>query len=139
MTIADTGYNSAFAIGTTAAQPVFTDVAEVVSITPPAMSRTSVEATHLKSPNGWQQFIAGIKDGGEASFTLNWQPAANDVMATAFNAEAGNYRITFPNGVNLRWAGFFLNYTMPELTVDGVMQATVTVKVTGAATLHAAV
>lgn len=136
MTIADIGYNAAFGIGT--GPTTFTDVAEVVSITPPGMTRDAVDATHLKSAGAWRQFIAGLKDAGEASLTLNWVAAANDTLLTAFNAETGNYQITFPNGVMMRFAGFFTAYTPPELTADGKMEASVTVKVTGAPTLHAA-
>jgi predicted secreted protein len=135
MTIADIGYDSAFAIGS--GEPLtYTPVAEVVSITPPGMSRDAIEATHLKSPGGWKEFIAGMKDGGEASFTLNWAPSATDALVTAFNADSGNYQITFPNGVMLRFAGFFTAYTPPDLTAEK-MEASVTVKVSGAVTLHA--
>ena len=135
MTIADIGYDSAFAIGS--GDPLtYTPVAEVVSITPPGMSRDAIEATHLKSPGGWKEFIAGMKDGGEASFTLNLAPSATDALVTAFNADSGNYQITFPNGVMLRFAGFFTAYTPPDLTAEK-MEASVTVKVSGAVTLHA--
>lgn len=137
MTIADIGYDSAFAIGSGSPTIIYTAVAEVVSITPPGMSRDAIEATHLKSAGGYKQFIAGMKDGGEASFTINWLPSATDALVTAFNADSGNYQITFPNGVMLRFAGFFTAYTPPELTAEK-MEASVTIKVTGAATLHAA-
>lgn len=138
MTIADIGYDSAFAIGSGSPTITYTDIAEVVAITPPGMSRDAVEATHLKSPNRYKEFIAGMKDAGEASFTINWAPSATDALITAFNADSGNYQITFPNGVMLRFAGFFTAYTPPELTAEK-MEASVTVKVTGEPTLHAAV
>jgi hypothetical protein len=135
MTIADIGYDSAFAIGS--GDPLtYTPVAEVVSITPPGMSRDAIAATHLKSPGGYKEFIAGMKDGGEGSFTLNWVPSATDPLVTAFNADSGNYQITFPNGVMLRFAGFFTAYTPPALTEEK-MEASVTFKVSGEPTLHA--
>lgn len=135
MSNADIGHGASFGIGTVIAGP-FTAVAEVTNITPPGMSRDAVEVTHLASPSMWKQFIAGLKDAGEAQLTLNFVPSATDVLLTAFNAETGAYQITFPNGVMMRFAGFFTAYTPPELVPGDRMQATATIKATGAVTLH---
>ena len=136
-TQADIGYNSAF--GIEGATPgTYVAVAEVVSITPPGMTRDAIEATHLKSPEEFKEFIAGLKDGGEASITVNFIPAATDALYTAFEAKSGKYQITFPNGVMMRFAGFFTGYTPPELTPDGKMEASATIKCNGKPTLHAA-
>lgn len=136
-TSADIGFDSAF--GIEGATPgTYVDVAEVVAITPPGMTREAVEATHLKSPDGFKEFIAGLMEAGEASITLNFVPSATDALYTAFLASSGKYEITFPNGVHLRFAGFFTGYTPPELTAGGKMEATATIKATGKPTLHAA-
>lgn len=137
MSTADIGFNSVFGIeGVTPG--TYVAVAQVVSITPPGMSRDAVEVTHLTSPNAWRQFIAGLKDAGEAQITLNFVPSATDALFTAFNAETGNFQITFPNGVMMRFSGFFTAYTPPQLAAGDKMEASATVKVTGAPTLHAA-
>ena len=137
MTAANIGHGALFGIeGVTPG--TYVTVAEVVSITPPGMTRDSVEATHLTSPDKWKEFIAGLKDAGEASFTMNFVPSATDAVYLAFNADSGKYQITFPNGVMMRFAGFFTGYTPPELTPDGKMEASATIKPTGAPTLHAA-
>lgn len=137
-TAADIGYNTRFGIeGLTPG--TYVNVAEVVSIAPPNVTRDTVEATHLQSPNSWKEYIAGLKDAGEASFTLNYVPSATEAMLAAFDAERGNYQITFPNGVMLRFAGIFTSYSRGELTPEGKMEASVTIKATGAVTMHAAV
>lgn len=135
MTVADIGYDSSFGIynGTT-----YDLVAEVKSIQPPGFSRDAIEATHLKSPEAYKEFIAGLKEMAESTLTLNWVASATDVLVTAFEDETGQYEITAPNGVRMQFAGFFTAYTPPQLTPDGVMEATVTIKPTGKATLHAA-
>jgi hypothetical protein len=136
-TAADIGYNSAFGIeGETPG--TYVAVAEVVSITPPGVTRESVEATHLKSPGSYKEFIAGLKESGEAQLTLNFVPDESDAIFTAFGADTGNYQITFPNGVMMRFAGFFTAWNPPELTAGGKMEATATIKATGAPTLHEA-
>lgn len=136
-TNANIGYDSTF--GIEGATPgTYVAVAEVVSITPPGMTRDAVEATHLKSPDGWKEFIAGLKEAGEASLTLNFVPSATDALFTAFTADSGKYEITFPNGVQMRFGGFFTAYNPPELTPDGKMEASATIKATSKPTLHAA-
>ena len=137
MSNADIGWGAAFGIeGVTPG--TYVAVAEVVGITPPGMTRDAVEVTHLASANEWKQFIAGLKDAGEASFTLNFVASATDTVLAAFEAKTGNYQITFPNGVMMRFSGFFTAYSPPEMTPEGKMEASASIKVTGAPTLHAA-
>jgi len=138
MTVADIGHNGEFAIeGTT--PDTYVPVAEVVAITPPGMSRESIEATHLKSPDQFKEHIAGLMDAGEASFSFNYLPSATEAMYLAFQARTGKYQVTFPNGVMMRFVGFFTAYEPPELTPGGKMEASATVQTSGKPTLHAAV
>jgi predicted secreted protein len=113
-------------------------VAEVTSIRPPSWSRDAVEATHLTSDDDYKEFIAGIKEAGEAQMTLNWVPSATDAMVAAFADDFGNYQITAPNGVRLQFSGFFLTYEPGEMTPEGKMTASVTIKASGKPALVAA-
>jgi predicted secreted protein len=134
---ADIGFNSTFGVeGNTAG--TYVPIAEVTAITPPGFTREAIDVTHLKSPDGWAEHIAGIKRGGEATLTINYIPAASDAVLTAFEADSGKYEITFPNGIRLQFAGFFTGYSINELTVDGKMEATGTVQMSGKPTLAAA-
>lgn len=135
--MADIGFNSVFGIegGTPG---TYVTVADVRAITIPGFMRESVESTHLTSANQYKQYIPGMKDMTEASLVLNWTPSHTDVLITAFEAESGNYQITAPNGVRIQFSGFFTEYTPPELTPGGLMEATVTVRPTGKATYVAA-
>ena len=131
------GYNSSFGVeGETAG--TYVAIAEVTAITPPGFTREAVEVTHLKSADGWAEFIAGIKRGGEATISLNYIPAATDAVLTAFEADKGKYEITFPNGVQMRFDGFFTGYTPEEMEVDGKLSASATIQITGKPTLHEA-
>ena len=136
-TAADIGNDSEFGIeGDTPG--TYVAVAEVIAITPPGMSRDSVEATHLKSPDEFKEYIAGLMDAGDASFTFNFVASATEAIYTAFQARTGNYEITFPNGVMMRFSGFFTSYEPPELTPGGKMEANAKIKATRKPTLHAA-
>jgi len=135
--MADIGYDSSFGIydGTSA----YDLVAEVTAIQVPGFTRDTVETTHLKSTDAYQEFIAGLKDMSECTLTLNWTATATDTILTAFEAETGQYEITAPNGVRIQFAGFFTAYSPPNLVPGEKMEATVTIKPTGKATFVAAV
>jgi hypothetical protein len=60
---------------------------EVNDITPPSNTVDLVEATHMQSPNGDKEFILGLNDPGECSFTLNFVPGSTaDTMYLAVKA-----------------------------------------------------
>lgn len=130
------GHGTLFKIGNGASPEVFTTVAEVTAITPPQMSRDSVDASHNESPDGWREFIGGLKDGGEVELTLNWVPgsATTILLMQEIAADAGNKQVVFPNGEIFSFAALCTNIG-PEAPVDGKMEASVTYKVTGKPTL----
>lgn len=131
---ADIGYGARFGIGAT---PTY--VAEVVSITPPGMTRDTVEVTHLESDNAYKEYIGALKDAGEASITVNYIPAvsASDALLTAFNTDGPqDFTILFPSGtLKLTFKGIVTGYELGDIVADDKMSATFTVKATGAVTI----
>lgn len=133
------GYGSKFAIGDGADPEVFTDVAEVTSITPPSDTIDVIDATHMQSPNKTREFVEGLIDPGECSFDINFVPGGD--ADTAIQALKGtgvhNFRITFAPGdtgaVTWDFAGILTGYE-PDVPVDDKMTASVTVKVTSSYT-----
>lgn len=126
-TQADIGYGSEFAIGDGGDPETFTEIAEVVSVTPPGLTRDKEEATHLKSPDKYKEYIMALFDTGSVSLTLNWVPSETDAVFAAFHDAPGTKQITFPNGVRMQFVGAFEGYETPELTAGGKMEATATV------------
>ncbi|WP_306150644.1 phage tail tube protein [Roseovarius sp. MMSF_3281] len=126
-TQANIGYDSEFAIGDGGDPETFTAIAEVVSITPPGLTRDKEEATHLKSPDKYKEYVMALFDTGDVSLTLNWVPSETDTLFDAFHADPGNMQITFPNGVRMQFVGAFAGYETPELSPIGKMEATATV------------
>lgn len=127
------GHGSAFAIGDGGGPEVFTDLAEVTGITPPNISRDTVDATHMASTEKWREFVPGLRDPGEVSITLNWIPsgAAQDALMTKFASDtASNFRITYPNAEADIFSAFCVGFA-PEDPLDGKMTATVRFKLTG--------
>lgn len=135
-TNAEIGFTSTFAIEG-AANDFSATVAEVTSIQPPGWTRDAVDATHLQSPDGYKEFIAGMKEGGECTIGLNFVPSAVDALQAALEAGKGRYRITFPSGVTLTFTGICTAYEPGEITNDK-MTATAKFKPTGKPVLAAA-
>lgn len=111
----------------------FGTVGEVLDITPPAISRDAVESTHMGSPEGWREFIGGLKDGGEAQIEINFAPGS--ATATAFlndiNADApGYYKIVFPDATEWGFSALATGLE-PGIPIDDRMTATFTVKISG--------
>lgn len=138
-TQADIGYDSEFAIGDGGDPETFTPIAEVVSITPPSLTRGKEDATHLKSPDSYNEHILALFDTGDVSITLNFVPSETDAVYAAFHAEPQTMQITFPNGVRMQFVGGFTEYQTPELTPSGKMEASATLtRTTGKPVLLAA-
>src|SRR5689334_7802923 len=98
------GWSTLFKSGNGATPEVFATIAEVTSITPPAFSRDTVDATHEQSPYGYREFIAGLTDAGEVSFDINFVPDSVEVagflaeLDATGSAAVKNRQIVFPDG-----------------------------------------
>ena len=130
------GHGVLFRIGNAGSPEVFTAVAEVTSVKPPNMARDAIDATHSESPEGWREFIGGLKDGGEVSLELNFVPGAatTALLMAELAAAPGNKQIVFPGGQIMSFVAL-CTALEPDAPVDGKMTASVTYKVSGKPTL----
>ena len=135
---ASIGHGSSFGIGDGASPEVFAAVAAVTSITPPGLSRDSIDATQMDSAEKWREFIPGLKDGGEATIEGHFVPGgdAQDDLVAALSADTGNFRITFPNANTWTFAGFCTGFETTD-PLDDKMMFTATFKITGKPTFAA--
>jgi hypothetical protein len=132
------GYGSKFAIVSDNSPNVYTELAEVKSITPPSMAVDQIDVTHMQSPERRREFISGLIDPGECSFEMNYIPGSisdirlNELLDLPVGvSRRRSCRITYPNAVTHTFDAELQGYE-PSVEVDGAMMATVTWKVTGA-------
>jgi hypothetical protein len=45
-------------------------IAEITSISGPNLTRGTIDVTNLDSTNGYREFIAGFRDGGEVTLSM---------------------------------------------------------------------
>ena len=141
MTLAKTGYGGEFHLhnGTT-----LTELVEVVSFTLPNGETETIEATHLKSPNRRREYIAGMIEDGELEVMLNYVPgSATDllIVTAATSGDTRAFMAVIPRETaDWEIAGncIVTGYDRGSVEADGKMEATMTVRLTGATTEAAA-
>lgn len=133
---ADTGFGTKLLKGDGATPTeAFTDFGiEITSITPPGLSRDSIDVTHMQSPDEFREFIEGLMNAGEFSCDLNWKPSATDTIVAELISGKANWQMQFPNGVTWTMSAFVTNYPI-TVPMDNKMTASVTWKVSGKPTL----
>lgn len=138
MTKAIHGNGTLFQQGDGADPEVFTTIAEITNIGGPNLQAEQVEVTSHDS-EGWREYVAGLRDGGEISIEGNFVPsdATHTQMIDDFNSGSeNNYRIILPDGeddaTSSKWE-FAAICTGLEFThpADGVLGFSATYKLTG--------
>lgn len=116
---------------------VFTPIANVTNIQPPSLSRETIDVTAHNSADGWMEFVGSLKDGGEVSFDVNYDPALHDVLVQDFeDTEPRNWQVVFPVTPVATWkfAAIMTGFE-PEAPYDDKLAASLTLKVSGKPTI----
>ncbi len=117
----------------------FINVAEIKDISGPGESLDTVDATTHSSPSATREFLAGLLDPGEVSFSIAYDP--EDASGQAFmiaalrTRELNNFRIVSKttNDAFREFEGFVTGFE-PKDPVEGIIEADFSIKVTGAVT-----
>jgi hypothetical protein len=129
------GYKSKYRIWNTGVTPAaFFEIGEVTEISPGEEETDRIDVTHMQSPDRRREFIAGLTDPGEASFTINWVPGnPTDVFLREMRASGDvvQHQIEFPNGVTVTFDASVLTYSK-AVPINDRMTATITVAPSGA-------
>lgn len=75
-------FGTILAFGDGATPEVFHKLANVKDISGPKMSRETIDVTTHDSPDGYKEFLASLRDGGEITFDLEFDPADASQDAT---------------------------------------------------------
>lgn len=108
-------------------------VAEVISISPPEISRDNIDLSHENGPNEWRENMPGLKSPGEVKLEFNFIPGAaayDDLFAEMSDQLIRQRRIVFPNGSILGFSAF-LTAIGSETPIDAQMKATATFQLSG--------
>lgn len=136
-TTAIAAYGVTLKIGSTA-------IAEVTKIDFGGIKLDTVEVTNMASTGGWREYIATLLDGGDVTFDINYVPtaathkyAAAGLLYILANTKAlTTFSLVWSDSGLTTW-GFtaFVVTFKPGAAVDGKLQASVTLKISGQPTL----
>ena len=127
--------------GDGASPEVFTTVAEIVSLKPPALSRNEIDVSVHN--DGDESKLLGMLRKGQVTGLLNWLPtdATHDSatgMIADINANTSrNWRITLPPSATEYWtfAARVQLFDPQEVGVDAALQVAFALTVTGDITI----
>jgi predicted secreted protein len=105
-------------------------ISEINQITGPGMTRDTIDVTSLSSTGGYREFIAGFRNPGTVTFSMNFIRSNFELFKTDFESNTlGNYRIVLPDPENtsVEFIGLVteLPLTIPaddKITVDVTIQ-----------------
>jgi predicted secreted protein len=116
----------------------FTAIANVTSVKGPEIERETYDVTAHDSEDGWREYIGGLKDGGEVSLEINYDPRVHDTLVADFDdTVARDYQMVFPDPAGGGMWAFkaFLTGFSQEAPVDDKLSAELTLKMTGKPTI----
>lgn len=132
-TAVEIGYGADFGISNDRTiSGVFADLAELVNVDGIGLTREIHDATHMKSLNKFRENIEGLMSADNITLTINYIPAANDVIRTEMEGGKGAYRIAFndANSTTLTFVGIIENYSISN-PLDDKRTATIVIKPSG--------
>lgn len=122
----------------------YVKIGTVLDISGPNRSRDVIETTILDQSSNHKSYVGGLVDSGEISFTIQYTPGttADDYIlgklddSTADSAESlETLKLVFTDSgtTDYYFNGIFTGFS-PNIVKDDVVTATITFKVSGAAT-----
>ena len=131
------GYGTTVFVADSSSPGVFTQIQEVIEVTPPNAQVDDVEATHFISDNRTREYIAGLIEGGEAAIGMNRIPgSATEILLIGLQVSGARVavRIIWPNNTIWEFIGHVKGYETAS-PIDDRMTATCTFKVDGSTTI----
>ena len=137
MTDAISGYGTKFEYLATAPSS-YAELGELVSVTPPGRTWGTTGATHLQSPDQYEEDILTLKQAGEWQLAFNYEKSDYNAIVDLFElGELQTFRATLPDGSTEGGAGWITAVSPDEIVVDGKIAFQVTLKAQGKQTFAA--
>jgi len=108
-------------------------LAEVTSIKGPGPKREQIEVTSLDSVGGYKEFIAGFREAGTISLTMNFRRSNYDLLLLDFESDVvQNYEIVLFDTVRTSFEFRGLVTEMPlNITAKDAITMDVSILITG--------
>jgi hypothetical protein len=111
------------------------EIGELKDITPPPLSRKTIETSTQNSSD--DSYVVGIRRKGELGFMVNFLPSSDAThnsatgLIKAWNdGSKDRYNVTYPDGSDWMFSGFVSNIA-PKAPVDGGLEAQIAIRPSG--------
>lgn len=135
-----TGLGIVLAMKATAAAAAYTDIGEPFEITPPEQMDDEIEVTNFGSPDGVKEYIGGLTDPGECTFSINYVPGGATeklILDAKATKRPVPFKFTWPNGVT--WSfDLLIRGFQPTAPLNDKLTAEITGRVSGSVVRAAA-
>jgi hypothetical protein len=85
-----------------------TTIAQVVNIDGPSMKKETIDTTHLTTTNRWRTHISSLRDGGEVTFELFFDPvdSGHEALEDDFAGDAAptTFSIVWSDAAPTTWS-----------------------------------
>jgi hypothetical protein len=122
------GYGTTITFGTSGL------TGELLSVDGMSLERDAVETTYMASAEQWREFIPGLRNAGEISFEMAFDPTEDP--DTPITGDVETITVTWPDDATvLTWAcdGFLTSF-QPSAPIDDRITVSGTIKLTGVPT-----
>lgn len=111
----------------------FTAIANVFNVEGPGLTRNTIDVTAHDSTDGWMEFLGALKDAGELTLDINYDPSEHDTLVEDFEEDQPhNYQLVFPDTAGTTWQfAAILTEFPPAAPHDDKLTASLTFKATG--------
>lgn len=121
---------------------LFAEIAQVKTISGPGLKLDTEGVTTHDSTDAWEEVVPTVLRSGEISLDIVYDPAdathdATTGLASKMESkDVVNFKLIFPDTANTTWelAAVVTGFE-PDAAVDGMLAASVTLKITGAPTI----
>ncbi len=110
-------------------------IAELRDITPPPLTRNSIDTTTHNDLE--DSFVVGIRRKGDMTFQINYlggtevtHGSASGLIKAWVDGSKDLYEIDFPDGANWTMSGYVTNIA-PSAPVDGALTASISIRPAG--------
>ncbi|GHH83866.1 phage tail tube protein [Streptomyces capitiformicae] len=120
---------------------VFVTIASVEDLSGPSRTRNMIDVSAHDSPDNYREFVKGMKDGGEVTATINYQPGETTHQALDADFEEDELRdyqlVLLPGDADEHTWDFTAGISdiSDEFPLDDKMAREVTFKISGKPTL----
>jgi len=109
-------------------------IAGVKDFTGPSATRETYDTTDFDSIGGYRTFIGGLRDGGEVTFTFNFDATGYSALKADYESDdLVYYQVILPDATTttLRFQGLITGIPL-NIPLDDIVTCDITIKISGA-------